>query len=115
MRFRYALNLLFAILCSFPSPSQADTFPYSAFTTAERVYVNSGPGEDFYATHILTRGAEVEVYWENEDGWLAIRPPQGSFSWVPSHALDLSEQGDVAEVVQDNVPAHPPHSLNIQS
>ena len=105
MRFRYALNPLFAIVCTFPSMLRADPFPFSAYATAERVYVRSGPGEDYYATHILSRGDEVEVYWENEDGWLAIRPPQGSYSWVPSQALKLSEQGDVAEVVQDKVPA----------
>ena len=114
MQFRYALNPLFAVFCTLSSLSQADTFPCSAYVTAERVYVRSGPGENYYATHDLSRGDEVEIYWKNKDGWLAIRPPQGSYSWVPSRALKLTEQGNVGEIVQDHVPAQIGSQLNLE-
>lgn len=67
-------------------PARADVFPYSA-TVRQGVSVRGGPGETYYATARLDAGADVEVHDEHPGGWLAIRPPQGSYSWVAARYL----------------------------
>jgi hypothetical protein len=61
-----------------------------------------------YPTNVLRQGAKVEVVVEGSGGWLAIRPPQGSFSWVSTRYLQpvaanqptyvVAPEGAVAEV-----------------
>ena len=60
---------------------QADEFPYSAFVAVADLPVRSGPGEQFYPVLSMPRGDAVEV-WRHEGGWCAVRPPEGSFSWI---------------------------------
>ncbi|MEX0977634.1 MAG: SH3 domain-containing protein [Pirellulales bacterium] len=66
-------------------------FPYTAYVCTTDVYVRSGPGRDYYPTAKLNKGEAVEVYRHDPGGWLAIRPPRGSFSWVSSRHLDVQE------------------------
>jgi hypothetical protein len=61
---------------------QADEFPYSAFVAAADVPVRSGPGEQFYPVLTMARGDAVEVWRHESGGWCAVRPPEGSFSWI---------------------------------
>jgi len=63
-------------------------FPYVAYLNTADVYVRSGPGRDYYPTDKLQKGEKVEVYRHDPGGWLAIRPPRQSFSWVSSRHLD---------------------------
>lgn len=46
--------------------------------------VRSGPGAEakLYPTNQVRAGETVQVVEERPDGWIAIKPPQGSFSWV---------------------------------
>ena len=46
--------------------------------------VRSGRGDAqyFYATNRLAPGERVEVIREEAEGWLAIKPPPGSVSWI---------------------------------
>jgi hypothetical protein len=62
----------------------ADPAPYSAPITVSDAEVRSGPTTDpkFYPTNRLRRGDVVQVLKERQDGWLEIRPPEGSFSWI---------------------------------
>jgi hypothetical protein len=46
----------------------------------------------------------VDVYRETNDGWVGIRPPAGSFSWVAESDLKLLEAG-LAEITGDGVPS----------
>lgn len=82
--------------------ASADTFPYVAYVTSENEYVRSGPGQRYYPTSQLPQGFAVEVYRHEADGWCAIRPPEGSFSWVASHQVRRVD-AKVVEVVEDNV------------
>jgi hypothetical protein len=52
--------------------------------TAGAVEVRSGPGTNCYASSTLKNGDQVEVIDDgaNHPGWLAIRPPRGSKSWI---------------------------------
>jgi len=79
-------------------------FPYKAYVTAGDVYVRSGPGQTYYPTDKLKLGQEVEVYRHDPGGWYAIRPPEGSFTWVSSRFLEPGVD-QLAVVTDDRVAA----------
>jgi hypothetical protein len=72
------------------SANAADDFPYTAYVATEEAEVVAGPGHRFYATSRLARGTPIEIYREEASGWLAIRPPEGSFSWLPAEFVERS-------------------------
>ena len=78
------------------------TFPYRTYIAADDVYVRSGPGQNYYPTSKLKRGAEVEVYRHDPGGWCAIRPVEGSFTWVSSRFLKPTEDR-LAVITEDGV------------
>jgi hypothetical protein len=57
--------------------------------TQPQAEVRSGPStnEQFVVTNRLSQGARVEVLEELPDGWLKIRPPERSFSWISPQFL----------------------------
>jgi hypothetical protein len=71
----------------------AGELPFTGYIAVSQTEVASGPGRRFYTTGKLPRGAEVEVYREDDAGWLAIRPPAGSFSWVPAEHVEMLDDG----------------------
>lgn len=79
---RVALVLLALGLTS--SQVGAQTYPAEMPITVAEVEVRSGPTKEYYATSKLRYGDRVLVLRESKDqpGWLAIRPPSGSFSWI---------------------------------
>ncbi len=64
--------------------AHADTVLYTATVTVPEAEVRSGAGDNpqLYPTNRLRKGDRVEVVKELPGGWLAIKPPAGSFSWV---------------------------------
>lgn len=76
-------------------------FPYRVEVAGDEVEVRSGPGWHYYVTQRLPRGSRVEVYRHDPGGWLAIRPPRESFSWVAARHVRLTDDPHVAEIVQD--------------
>ncbi|MDX1946887.1 MAG: hypothetical protein SFU86_15905 [Pirellulaceae bacterium] len=93
---RNFLWLLASVVCC--TAVRADEFPFTAYVGTDRAEVASGPGRRFYTTDRLARGIEVEVYREDEAGWLAIRPPEGSFSWIPAEQVEFTAEADVGKV-----------------
>jgi len=89
---------------AFANAAGAQQFPYVAYVTGEQVYVRSGPGQRYYPTGQIPPGYAVEVYRHDRDGWCAVRPPEGSFSWVASHQVRATDAG-IVEVVDDRVVA----------
>jgi hypothetical protein len=87
--------MLIAVLAGglFSWPAVAAEFPFTGYIAAERAEVTSGPGRRFYVTDHLPRGTAVEVYREDDAGWLAIRPPAGSFSWIPAEHVEVLDDG----------------------
>ena len=81
------------------------TFPYPAQIAVDEVEVRCGPGWDYYATQRLPRGTRVEVYRHDPGGWLAIRPPEGSFSWVTARHVRATADKNIAEVILDGAVA----------
>ena len=77
-------SLMACVLLVAPAAASAQTFPAEMTVTANEAEVRSGPTKEYYATSKLRYGDHVLVLRESKDqpGWLAIRPPQGSFSWI---------------------------------
>lgn len=94
------LAFLFVGLCF--SPACGDEMPYTGYINADDVYVRSGPGKNYYPTLKLGHGDEVEVYRHDPGGWYAIRPPEGSFSWVSGKFLEPVEDS-IARTTGDRV------------
>lgn len=85
-----ALVVLAALFCpeAMAPASLAAEFPFDGYIAAPQAEIASGPGRRFYTTGKLPRGTKVEVYREDDAGWLAIRPPEGSFSWIPAEHVE---------------------------
>src|SRR5262245_10362839 len=92
---RYALPLF---LCALTAA--AADFPYTAYVATDKAEVVAGPGHRFYATERLARASQVEIYREEPSGWLAIRPPEGSFSWIPADFVERLDEKDLGRVKQ---------------
>jgi uncharacterized protein YgiM (DUF1202 family) len=76
------------ILCWLTYSAQGETtFPYIAYVAAPQTFARSGPGQQHYPTQQLPQGHAVEVYRHDSDGWCAVRPPEGSFCWIPAHEI----------------------------
>lgn len=98
---------LFAVAARADQPE----FPYTAYVCIDNAYVRSGPGKHYYPTDKLKRGNAVEVYRQAPGGWLAIRPPRKSFSWVPASSLQPT-QGRLGVLIGDRVASHIGSRLN---
>jgi len=98
--------LVFILGCSAfighaPLAPADELFPYVATTVAESTDVRSGPGEEFYVADQLPADTEVEVYRHDNSSWAAVRPPDGSFSWIPADAVVRSEATNIGRVVRN--------------
>ncbi|MDO5579645.1 MAG: hypothetical protein Q4G69_00785 [Planctomycetia bacterium] len=60
----------------------------------DKAFLHSGPGENYYSTGELARGENVDIFMRNPDGWCAIRPPKGSFSWINARFIQ-SVSGEI--------------------
>ncbi len=84
------LLMLSYLVCIASEAAGAQQFPYKAYIGADDVYVRSGPGQNYYPTDKLKAGRIVEVYRHDPGGWYAVRPPDGSFTWVSGRHLQWS-------------------------
>jgi uncharacterized protein YgiM (DUF1202 family) len=82
----------------------AEVEPYEARIVTPGAPVHSGPGENYYRTDTLAQGETVEVYRQQPGGWLGIRPPADSFSWIFGRHVTLLDDG-LAEINKDDVPS----------
>jgi hypothetical protein len=76
--------------------------PYEAKVVAPGAPILSGPGPAFYAVDTLAEGDVVEIHREQSGGWLGIRPPEGSFSWVFERHVQLLDDG-LGKIDKDDV------------
>ncbi|MGA3067236.1 MAG: hypothetical protein ABSF29_10360 [Tepidisphaeraceae bacterium] len=77
-------------------------YQFEGAVNTSAVFVRSGPGEGYYATQKLEKGATVTVVGIKFD-WLKIVPPEGSFSYVGSVFVDRSGDGSVGRVNRNDV------------
>lgn len=98
------LGLFFlTLLCPAAFAAEAE-FPYTAVVNDDSVYIYSGPGSTHYTTDIFQKGDSVEVHRHLPGGWCAIRPPAGSFSWVPRVYVQVLGDG-LAKITGEDVPS----------
>ena len=76
---------------------QSGATQFAGSVNANAVYVRSGPGDNFYATSKLDKGAPVVVVGVKYD-WLKIVPPEGSFCYVARLYVDKTGDGTVGRV-----------------
>ena len=79
--------------------------PYSVFVAESDSYLRSGPSPDYYRTDPLTHGQQLEVYAKTDEGWLGVRPPSNSFSWIPMDAVELDGSGETGTVLENQTVA----------
>ncbi len=79
------------------------TFPYVAYISTQQTFTRSGPGQQYYPTQQLPQGHAVEVYRHDGDGWCAVRPPEGSFCWIPAHEIHRLSNSQAEVAVQTTV------------
>lgn len=95
----FALGLLPATVVA-----AAPEFPYRAFVVSDEAEIRSGPGDHYYAVLAVPRGELIEVHRHDPNGWCAIRPPRGSFSWVAAEFIEPGV-GGLATITGDQVVA----------
>lgn len=72
------------------------------YVASPRALIFSGPSDDYYPTDKIQPGTRLEVYHQTEDGWLGVRPPEGSFSWIPANQAYLLQGGKIIEITSEN-------------
>ncbi len=84
----------------------AQTYPADAVILSPEVEVRSGPSKNFYATSKLRQNERVTVLRESKEapGWLEIKPPPLSFSWISAKSV---KQIDATHGFVDCDPARP--------
>jgi hypothetical protein len=91
-------------------PGQAQSPPDVRTITLREVQVRSGPNDKFYPTSKLVYGDKVEVVTgpagSQQPGWLAIKPPRGSFSWINKRFVQESDKDTKIGIVvtDENTP-----------
>ena len=65
-----------------------DVFPISVRVIANASFLRAGPSDDFYPTERLVRDDAVEVWAIDPAGYCAVRPVNGSFSWLRAADID---------------------------
>jgi uncharacterized protein YgiM (DUF1202 family) len=77
-------------------------FSTSGLIVSNSVFVRCGPGENYYATMKLDKGAKVKVVGAKFD-WLKVTPPEGSFCYVARLYVDRHGDGKVGRVIKDSI------------
>jgi SH3-like domain-containing protein len=118
-----ALALIGVLVWTRIAPAQAPPVPVTSTpetltVVVPEVDVRSGPSAEFYATSKLKQGDHVEVVGKSDKnpGWLAIKPPSGSSSWINSRFVQINSktQGVVICAEGTEVPVKPASSVTKQ-
>lgn len=91
-------------LCWSNTPAQEPT-PARGKVVSSAAIVRSGPSETDYGVLRLARGSVVDIFRQEANGWLAIRPPKLSYSLVNKDDLKPTNDPAVAEVVRSSAPS----------
>jgi hypothetical protein len=78
---------------------------------ADAVVVRSGPGENYYPTMKLDKGAKVTVVG-HKFGWLKVVPPEGSFSYIGKAFVTRNGDGTTGKVSANDVRVRAGSALN---
>src|SRR5689334_13547440 len=98
-RIVYCMLLAIGLSLMGTSSACAEEYPYTAYVTADETEVRYGPSAQHYATQQLFAGEEVQVYRRDATGWLAVRPPEGSYSWIVPEAVEETNDEGIYRVI----------------
>jgi uncharacterized protein YgiM (DUF1202 family) len=86
-----------------PAPDVANSkYQISGLINVKSVWVRSGPGEGYYPTAELVKGASITVVGKKFE-WLKVVPPDGSFSYVGAVFVDQSADGKTGKINRNDV------------
>jgi hypothetical protein len=101
-----------------PAPKVNNATSETLTVTVNEVEVRSGPSLEFYPTSKLKYGDRVEVIGKSDKnpGWLVIKPPAGSQSWINSRFVKMTDKHLGVVVAPDGtpVPVKPASTLSNQ-
>ncbi|HSV15231.1 MAG TPA: hypothetical protein VLI90_13310 [Tepidisphaeraceae bacterium] len=114
-----ALGFAAAVFAATPAVVFAEDAPvvdnskvsFAGQINSNAVYVRSGPGENYYATLKLDKGATVTVVGMKFD-WLKIVPPEGSFCYVAKAYVEKRGDGTVGRVTKPDLNVRAGSDLN---
>jgi hypothetical protein len=89
------------IVCAAIADADEKSGPVSTTgkVVVDHTYLRAGPGDDFYPTERLAAGTMLEVWAVDPSGYVAVRPVEGSFSWLRACDVDaVSVIGDASAV-----------------
>src|SRR5262245_64720028 len=78
-------------------PALAQSGPGDQVISVPEVEVRSWPSMQAYATSKLHSGDRVRVIDTKTEGWLGIKPPPRSFSWVNARHVNSDSNGSRSE------------------
>lgn len=81
------------------------SFPYNVYTVSGGTAVRSMPSDEAYPTAVLPPRTELQVWRHDPNGWLAVRPPPGSFSLIEAKHLQATSDPNVFAVTTDRAKA----------
>jgi hypothetical protein len=115
-----AFGFTAAVFAAAPAVFAADDTPpavdnakvsFAGVINSNAVYIRSGPGENYYATLKLDKGAQVTVVGLKFD-WLKVVPPDGSFSYVAKAYVEKRGDGSVGRVTKPDLNVRAGSDLN---
>src|SRR5262245_30870678 len=121
MRFRLALAGILVLLTSRPALAQSargQGTPGEMTIAVPEVDAHSGPGLKFNITNRLRQGDRVIIIQDakTQPGWVAIKPPPGSFSWIEAKHLLRRPDNQIAAVIGDApAPVRPGSALTTKA
>jgi len=80
-------------------PAFAQNGPADQVISVPEVEVRSGPSMQSYATSKLHSGDRVRVIDTRTEGWLGIKPPPGSYSWINARHVNRENNNFTATVL----------------
>lgn len=114
-----SISLAGLVVLAIVGQSGAQTYPLQATVTGSNLYVWSGESYSFYATSALRLGDQVTVLGPAPDNqaWLRIKPPAGSFSWIDTTAVrdGVVTRDDVPVYVGSQVFDGPPSVSRVRA
>jgi len=91
---------IIALVLGLVGPSGSpSTLPAPAEVSVESLEVFDEPDERSVSSGTLTQGTRVTVRQVDQDGWLSIDAPPGSFRWIEQRAIENDRQGNGATVI----------------
>ena len=92
--------LVLVLLAATTLSAQAQTTSRFAFISVPEVEVRAGRSLDpkIYPTNRLRFNETIEVI-DEKDGWVGIKPPRGSFSWIDRSKVDTVAGSTINYVV----------------